>query len=355
MKWIETSIAVEADAVELIETILQDSGISGWQVIDYNEMSAFLEDNPDKWDYIDECLFNDATDLATIRFYTEEGETGDATIESVRRALEGLISSTHDAKEGAVSITAKHADDEDWLHNWRKYYKRLEVGNNIVIAPAWENSDITCGDESNERRAVTGCIDGKRMNGGGGHKLVVRLDPGNAFGTGQHESTRLCIIALERFLKPGGKMLDLGCGSGILSVVGLMLGAAHCDAADINPDAQELSSRNAAINGIPPQRLNVHIGDAIKDKGLTRLLLSERYDCIVANIIADSIISLSSLISEARCLNPGGVFISSGIIKDRADEVVMSLSRAGFAIIETETMGDWVSVVAGFNHASATH
>jgi ribosomal protein L11 methyltransferase len=156
----------------------------------------------------------------------------------------------------------------------------------------------------------------------------------------------MCIEALEHYIKPEHTMLDLGCGSGILSVTGLMLGAEKCFAIDINPDAADITYQNAKVNNISKERLNVYTGDVINDSMLADLLMNEQYDCIVANIVADAIISLSKPISKYKCLKPDGVFISSGIIKDRADDVISALKNTGFKITEIKTMGEWVCVVS---------
>ena len=355
MKWIEVNISVEPAFVEILEDVLDNCGVSGWQVIDYEEMRGFLENNPSKWDYIDDCVFANSTRFATVRFYAEDNTAGLAIVKSVEDGIDEHKSTAIDGSLQSVSITLELVDDLDWQNNWKKHYKPFTVGDRVLIVPSWEEPGIDYYlDSGRENESICGKLHGigeevvietgeRSLNKG---MLVVRLDPGNAFGTGQHESTRLCIEALERYIKPGHMMLDLGCGSGILSVIGLLLGAAKCIAADINPDSAELAYRNAEFNGIPRERLSVFIGDAIKGPRLLDELLSQKYDCIAANIVADAIISLSEPIAKSGCLKPGGVFISSGIIRDRTDDVVLSLKTAGFRIERIDLTGEWASIAA---------
>ena len=324
MRWIEADIKTTSAGVFAIEGILEGCGVSGWQVIDYEEMRAFLESNPAKWDYIDDCVFSNSPGHVVIKFFAEDSMEGEAIVGKVRGCIEGSEDAPANEDIAPASISMKYADDKDWLDGWKKYYKPFRVGERIIIVPAWEDYSHKDGKDG----------------------LIVRLDPGNAFGTGQHESTQICITAMERYIKPGHMMLDLGCGSGILSVIGLMLGAEGCVAADINPDSAGLTLRNAGLNGIQQDRLSVRIGDFINGRQFSRRLMSGVYDCIAANIVADAIISLSPRIAEMGCLRPGGVFISSGIIAERLDEVVSALKEAGFCIIEAERMGEWAGIVS---------
>jgi len=322
MKWIELNIITSTSGVEHIEAMLLSIGLSGWQVLDREEMRSFLDNNPAHWDYIDDCLFDDYPEYVTIRLYETDNKAGKAIIENIRTGLSGLKTACPDIDFGLLLMTETHVGEETWLDNWKKYFKPLEIGKNIVIKPAWE--DYT--------------------HAG---KIVMDIDPGHVFGTGHHETTRLCIEELERCIKPGDIMLDLGCGSGILSVIGLLLGAEKCIAADINRNAVDITRQNAGKNGIPAARLTTYYGDIINNRRMQKQVGSCKYDCIVANIVADTIISLSPLIKRMGCLKPEGIFIASGIIDTSLDEVIDALKNTGFDIKEIRTENDWACVTAG--------
>ena len=221
---------------------------------------------------------------------------------------------------GPLSITQTQADDENWLDSWKKYFKPFEVGDKIVIRPIWE-------EYSNPE------------------KIILTIDPGNVFGTGHHETTRLCVMALEKYVKLGDIMLDLGCGSGILSVIGLLLGAESCVCVDYNPNAAATVYKNAEFNGISKDRINVHTDDIFENTEIQAKISMQKYDCIVTNIVADAIIDLAPLITQLNCLKPGGVFIASGIIAERQDEVLSALTASGFNIIETQSENEWICMV----------
>ena len=321
MKYIEVNITTTQNGKEPVEAKLLACGISGWQVIDFEEMRSFLENNPKLWDYVDESVFENESGLVTLRIYVTDDEIGESIIETVKEAIDEIEDVAQSGNFRKPTISLAWVDDENWLDNWKKYFVPFEIGEKIVVCPAWEkysNPD----------------------------KVVMVVEPGNAFGTGHHESTRLCIEALERYIKPGDMMLDLGCGSGILSVIGLLLGAEKCIAVDFNPNAAEITYNNAEMNGISRDRLTVYTDDVLQSEGLRASIKTLKYDCIAANIVADAIISLSPLIVEMGCLKPGGVFIASGIIGERLTEVVSALNGAGFDVIEAKITNDWVCVVS---------
>ena len=321
MKWLEISITTSAIGIEHVEATLLMCGISGWQVYDIDEMRTFLAENPKEWDCIDEAAFENYPNNATLMFFVADDENGIEIIEDVKAELNALSYSLPDIDLGSLELTATQVDDENWLESWKEFFVPFEIGENLVIKPSWE-------EYSNDE------------------KIVVDINPGHVFGTGHHETTRLCIEALERRIKPGDIMLDLGCGSGILSIIGILLGAKESIAADHSPGAAGVTYLNAEANGIPKEKLTVHIGDVVADAHLHEKISSGKYDCIVANIITDVIISLSPIIACMGCLKPGGLFISSGIITERLDEVHQALRDSGFDIIETTVDGGWACVIA---------
>ena len=322
MSWTQTVITTTSAGVEHIEAKLIKCGISGWQVIDLEEMRSFLYDNPMHWDYIDERLFENMPEYVTIKLYTAADEAGRASLEAVKAELSGLANSNPHIDFGPLALSSNLVDDEDWHDAWKEFFVPLDIGERIVVRPAWE-------EHSSEG------------------KLVVGIDPGYVFGTGQHETTRMCIEALERHVKPGDAMLDLGCGSGILSVVGLMLGADKCVAVDINPDAAGIVFHNAQINSISTDRISVHIGDIVNDPHIQELTGAGKYDCITANIVTDVIVPLMPIVAKRELLKPCGVLIVSGIIKDRLDESLIAAKSAGFTALETKESGEWASLVLG--------
>ena len=321
MKWIEINITTSTSGVEHIESMLLSIGISGWQILDRDEMRSFLDNNPAQWDYIDESLFDDYPESVTVRLYETDNKAGRLMIEKIRTGIDDLQKIHPDIDFGPLPVSVRHAGEDTWLDSWKKYFKPLEIGENIVIKPEWEEYIHT-------------------------GKIVMNIDPGHVFGTGHHETTRLCIEELEDRIKPGDIMLDLGCGSGILSVIGLLLGAKKCVAVDINRNAVEITRQNAKKNGIAETRLTALYGDILHDRRLRKQVGSHAYDCIVANIVADTIISLSPLIAGMGCLKPEGIFITSGIIDSSLDEVLTGFKNSGYDLIDVRTENDWACVTA---------
>ena len=210
-------------------------------------------------------------------------------------------------------------DDEDWENNWKIYYKPLEIGERLLVRPSWEQADDT-------------------------GRIVLSLDPGMAFGTGSHHTTRMCLEFLEKTVKDGDDMIDLGCGSGILSIGALLLGAKEALAVDIDPIAEKIAYENAAMNDITPDKYTVLIGDVLSDTALQDRLCEKRYDVVAANIVASVIIELTKIVP--RMIKPDGVYIMSGIIGERLDEVLAALEENGFEVLEVRAGDDWRAVMA---------
>ena len=208
--------------------------------------------------------------------------------------------------------------EEDWANNWKAYYKPLEIGERLVVRPSWE----AIGDTD---------------------RVVLSLDPGMAFGTGTHQTTRLCLEFLERLVKNGDEMLDLGCGSGILSIAGLLLGASHAIAVDIDPIVETIAAENAAMNGIKDE-YRIMTGDILSDDGIKREISKQRYDIVTANIVASVIIKLAPQIPAL--LKDDGVFIASGIILERLDEVKNAFANNGLKVLEVKKLDEWSALTA---------
>lgn len=221
---------------------------------------------------------------------------------------------------GAGTLSFGETEDKDWINNWKQFFKPFRLDENIIIKPTWETlSDITDKD------------------------IVVEIDPGTAFGTGSHETTRLCISQIKKYLKQGDKLLDLGCGSGILSIIALKLGAGQVVGTDIDPNAIIATNENLAVNHIPQGDMLAYEGNLLEDEELCRTLGEGKYDIVVANILADVIIPLSSV--ARRFMKKDGYFITSGIINTKEEEVKQAMLANGFEIMDVILMGEWVSII----------
>ena len=301
MRYIEVTVNTPEEEIDLRCQQMADMGAGGFVIENEADFQAFLENNHQYWDYVDPELEDKFKGLSRIKCYLTDDEEGLAVLRSIKAAY-------GDVETGFV-------EDSDWENNWREYYKPIEVGEKLVVVPEWEEIPQ----------------DGR---------LPLRLDPGLIFGTGSHATTRMCLAALEGFAGPGVRVLDLGCGSGILSIAALRLGAAEAFACDIDDKCVDVAYENAAINGIGKDRYTVRWGNVVTDHALQAEFGGE-YDMVVANIVADVIIGISPQVRPF--LKEGGLFLCSGIIDDRADEVADHLRRDGWQILETHTSEGWFS------------
>lgn len=311
MDWLELHIDTTHTGLEPVETMLSALGIDGVVIDDETEFHDFLESNRQYWDYVDENLEASMHGKSRVTFYLPADETGFAQMGEVRLALEDLKARRSDC--GTLLLSLENLRDEDWENNWKQYYKPMEIGQRLLVIPQWEQVDP-------------------------GQRVPLILDPGLTFGTGSHATTRLCLTALEKTVAQGGRVLDLGCGSGILSIAALRLGASQALAVDIDDKCLDVAYENAALNGIGKDRYTVRVGDVLSDGSLRRELEGS-YDIVVANIVADVIIALAPLVPSM--LRPGGTFLCSGIIDDRAEEVRAALEAAGWTVLETQSADGW--------------
>ena len=319
MQWIEVCIKTTSQAIELVGERLTMLGFDSFIMDDQDEFHEFLENNKQYWDYVDEGLEKQMQGLSQIRLYIEDSPAAPETISYLKDQLRLLPQQYPTIEFGTLDVTLDHVKDEDWENNWKQYYQPLKIGSRLLVVPEWlhpENPE---------------------------HRVEVLLDPGMIFGTGAHASTQMCMRELERAIQGGECVLDLGSGSGILSITAILLGAAHATGVDIDPKAEDIARENAAINQIFADRFTAVTGDIIGDKAMMESLKGH-YDVVLANIVADVIIPLSRVVPEF--LQEDSIFICSGILNTRLPEVLDALEKNGLQILSTEQQEDWCRVTA---------
>lgn len=314
MNWIELKIITTTEGIDPICGALYDMGITGIEISDKDDFKRFLEDNRRYWDYVDEELEKLKEADSCITVYFGDDQEGNARLDAVVQALTALSASLECLEE--IGFHTRAVKDEDWSENWKQFFKPLEIGDRVLIVPEWEKAPQS-------------------------DRVKFVINPGCSFGTGSHESTRMCIEELEKHLKKGDNVLDLGCGSGILSVIALLLGASEATAVDIDPMAVETAYKNLALNNLPKEIYHGYDGDITTDDRLCTKLAETKYDIVLANIVADVIINLSTYVKNF--MKPDGVFICSGIIIERKDEVKEALEKAGLCVSCEKVMGEWAA------------
>ena len=315
MKWNKYTLKTRTEAEDLISSMLQDAGIEGIEIEDKVPLSQ-----RDKEQMFVDILPDAPEDdgVAYISFYLEPEDDQAQMLERVREGLDEIRSWGVDVGEG--TIAASETEDKDWINNWKEFFHQFYV-DDILIKPSWEEVQPEDRD-----------------------KLLIQIDPGTAFGTDMHETTQLCIRQLRKYLTPETVLLDVGTGSGILSIISLKLGAKHAVGTDLDPCALEAVKENMEVNGIDPASFEMLIGNIISEKEVQDRVGYGCYDIVVANILAEVLVPLTPVILSQ--LKPGGIYITSGIIDDKEDLVVKTVKDCGLTVLEVTHQGEWVSVTA---------
>lgn len=318
MRWNKYTLLTTTEAEDLISSMMMDAGIEGIEIEDGVPLSEsdrakmfvdILPDGPE----------DDGT--ARISFYLEPEQDNEAVLAAVREGLDEIRGWGVDI--GAGTIESARTEDKDWINNWKQYFHQFYV-DDILITPSWE--PVKPEDQG---------------------KLLIQIDPGTAFGTGMHETTQLCIRQIRRYVTGGTVLLDVGTGSGILSIAALKLGAERALGTDLDPCAVSASLENMAVNGIGEDRFRVLLGNLIDNRDVQEQVGYERYDMVTANILAEVLVPLTPVV--ARHLKKGGIYITSGILDEKEETVTEAVKAAGFEVLEVTRQGEWVSVTARKN------
>lgn len=307
--WLEIILDAKAEELDAICARLIANGVPGLVTEEEGEFQKFLEENRQYWDYVDDELLEQMKGVSRVKLYVTDDADGQ---KQLAQYLEGIDR----------PYTSLRLREYDWAHSWQKYYRPLTIGKRLYIVPAWE-------------RETSPAPEGRSR---------LLMNPGLTFGTGSHASTQLCLEGVEDYVVPGKPVLDLGCGSGILAVAALALGASHATGVDIDPKAVDVAYENAALNGLGRERCRFLAGNVLGDTSLVTELSAVQAPLVLANIVADVIIPLAPLVP--KLLAADGTFLCSGIIDQRGDEVAAALERSGLRILRRLEKNGWVALAA---------
>ena len=311
MDWLEVTVRTNTAGADLISELLISAGAKGTSIED--RFDAFSEPtDATQWDLIDPSVIEKMDEDTLVHAYFPAETTSRETIESLRARLAALTPEWLGFDAGKRALEIANVREEDWAENWKKYYKPFRVGRHLVVRPVWEKYEPQAGDK------------------------IISIDPGMAFGNGTHETTSMCLGLVEDYIKPGDTVLDVGTGSGILAIASVLMGAQSALGIDLDPVAVRVANENIERNGLSG-RVHAQVGDLVKG-------IDTQADVVFANIIADAVILLSRAVRAH--MKPGGVFICSGIILEREQDVLDALSEAGFTVDRIEHRGEWSAIAA---------
>jgi len=314
MRWKKFRLQTRTEAEDLVICALADAGVEGAEIEDKVPLSE-----SDRQQMFVDILPDSGEDdgVAYLSFYLDEDADEAAILKRVEEELEALRAFTD---IGPCTVEKSLTEDKDWINNWKEYFHQFYVDDMLVI-PSWEEMK----DEDRD-------------------KLVIHIDPGTAFGTGMHETTQLCMRQIRKYLHEGDEVLDVGTGSGILSIVALKLGAGHALGTDLDTGVVDAVKENLEANGIAPEQMELLIGNLIDDAAVQAQVGEERYDLVTANILAEILVPLMP--AAARCMKRGAVIITSGILCEKEQMVADACVAAGLTVLEVTTQGEWCSVTA---------
>ncbi len=311
----ELTIHTTTAGSEVVSGILFNEGITCFSVDDPKDLADLLENQYVPVDYVEDGLLREDGDVL-VRVYLAQNEQGQIQKEGIVAGIERMRAENQDWM-GSLEIEYSVSDEKDWENNWKQYFHPLPIGEKFLVVPSWEKAE----EEG---------------------RVVIEIDPASSFGTGRHETTYLCLEAVEKLAPQGKNVLDMGCGSGILGIGAALMGAEHIDAVDIDMVASRIAEENAEKNHLPKGKMNVFCGNVLTDSDFWNKFANNKYDIILANIVADIISDMLPLFDA--CLNPDGRLVCSGIISPRKEFVLEALERNGFAVEELKEKNDWVAI-----------
>lgn len=316
MKFNEVTIHTTTAGSEVVSGVLFNEGITCFSVDDPRDLAELLENKYVPFDYVEDGLLREDGDVL-VRVYLAENEQGALQLEGILAGIEKLKAMNEDWL-GSLETELAVTDEKDWENNWKQYFHPLQIGEKFLVVPSWEKAE----EEG---------------------RTVIEIDPASSFGTGRHETTALCLEAVETLSPEGKNVLDMGCGSGILGIGAALLGAEHIDAVDIDMVATRIAEENAVKNGLPEGKMDVFCGNVLTDKDFWDKFANEEYDIILANIVADIISDMLPLFDS--CLKNDGRMVCSGIISPRKEFVLEALENNGFEVIDLKEKNDWVAII----------
>lgn len=314
MEYLEVTVATASEGIELVGANLTAAGFDSFVIEDQAEFEDFLEGNQAYWDYIDESLQEHLQGLSQIRLFFEVDGTEQTQLTRLEQAVAELRQRLPRELVGSLDLTVSKTADLDWEESWKENYPPQPVGQKLIVLPYW-NAEETQG------------------------RIPVILDPGLTFGTGAHPSTQMCMELMEQVVQPGCQAIDLGSGSGILSIAALRLGAGHATGVDIDPKAEDIARENAAYNGFDAGCFTALTGNVCQDQAMMERLAAQPYDLVLVNIVADVIIGLAPVLT--RLMKPEATVILSGILDVREAEVIRTLEANGLKIVEGRAKEEW--------------